>query len=130
MEESRSHGLLAPWIFLVSSGQGPQECCAQLPPRPLFHSTEFVGGVANTICGVSITGHSLPGAPPWAGPWAHSPPLSSPPHSPRSANKQTKASAQVWVPLPLSAYPDTFYFKIFAPHFHFGEKAGLWRSCL
>lgn len=57
---------LAPRISRVSSGSNPPGVLCKVPAQPAFLSTVFAGGLANASCGVNITGHSLPGAPPWA----------------------------------------------------------------
>lgn len=57
---------LAPQTSPVSSGSSPPGVLCKVPTPPVFLGTVFAGGLANASCGVNITGHRLPGAPPWA----------------------------------------------------------------
>lgn len=76
---------LALWICLGSSRYNtqlnpprapppdlhPALCKASLLGLSLCHVTLLANGSANANYGVNITGQSLPGAPPWIQPWAH-----------------------------------------------------------
>lgn len=139
-EESRNCGHLAQTSYTDLSGKlrmrpprPPQTCIlpyVKLPSQAsLCHVTVPAGGSANANFGVNITGQSLPGAPPWIQPWAHTPRLAAACLALQGTQASKDNGPQVRIPLPLAVCTDGFCLKIIStPHFPFsGEGQGCGR---